>query len=509
MTTNLCDISFDEQPIFQEEKELLKPENLTNTIFDLTLSEDIRLLALDVYYKTNNDLLEIISKLSSMYQLSGTKSLEKYIYAICTKSKIQGFYKTLLVKSLCSNNEESTIGYDALNKIYPVIQNELGNTYRIEMVMLLMECEKYKEEAAKYFKDIITNFSLDSFFRFKIILKVKSYFFKSALWELLHSKETTYYKILCSQHLLKKCDLNSDEKLIVENILLSFATDSELDNNLRADASDTLLHLGSDESKSIAKETIIMLGKTGGLTVYDNAQNVHNTELEESVQKAIEFVATLPTIYKEEEKEDSKCKKKVGTNIDFDFVQSKIHKIIKDFDKERISLIEVALRRIEIDRVLYSKYNCTLSFILVKIWSFIYSHECKDELMERLFQELEEMSGTCSSGYASRLVNIISGFSDFSLRISWRDQITANLTGRLNARIRKLPEETQSKVLDEMTIPSSNYHLRTNFLKFFRENYLSIREEMYQEFCSHITDTDFDLYFKFAVTMYESGDRLL
>ena len=32
-----------------------------------------------------------------------------------------------------------------------------------------------------------------------------------------------------------------------------------------------------------------------------------------------------------------------------------------------------------------------------------------------------------------------------------------------------------------------------------------IREELYEEFKDHITDTDFDLYFRSAISKYESG----
>jgi hypothetical protein len=59
-------------------------------------------------------------------------------------------------------------------------------------------------------------------------------------------------------------------------------------------------------------------------------------------------------------------------------------------------------------------------------------------MKKRLLEELEEMSGTCSSGYATRLVNIISGFGEFNIRISWEDQIIANFSGRLNALVRSI-----------------------------------------------------------------------
>ena len=56
-----------------------------------------------------------------------------------------------------------------------------------------------------------------------------------------------------------------------------------------------------------------------------------------------------------------------------------------------------------------------------------------------------------------------------------------------------------------MIVESNNYAGRINFLTFFRKNMLSIREELYKEFCEHITDTDFDLYIRSAISTYETG----
>ena len=93
------------------------------------------------------------------------------------------------------------------------------------------------------------------------------------------------------------------------------------------------------------------------------------------------------------------------------------------------------------DRTLYSKFNITLSGVLIKIWSYILEHKYKEELTKRLIQELSDSAGTCSSGYLSRLVNVLSGYDDnFRIRISWEDQIVANFSGRLNARVRKITE---------------------------------------------------------------------
>jgi hypothetical protein len=266
---------------------------------------------------------------------------------------------------------------------------------------------------------------------------------------------------LACQYILQKFD---DCKDVVYSTLLGFAEDTELDYNIRADATDVLMQLGNDKMKARGREIIIELGECEGRvdTVFDNAQNVHTEEVEESVAEVLEFFATLPTL-------------KVGKlPIEFAYVKKHVmnmmdklkrdririntedkeckfccnNNLIKNFCSDECStlnessvLINLSLNRIEMDRALYSKFNSTLVNILIKVWTYITGHEHEIEMRKRLLQELEEMSGTCSSGYASRLINVISGFGEFSIRISWGDQIKANFSGRLNASARKITSE--------------------------------------------------------------------
>jgi hypothetical protein len=207
----------------------------------------------------------------------------------------------------------------------------------------------------------------------------------------------------------------------------------------------------------------------------------------------------------------------------------------------------------------------TLERLLIKLWTYIQnSKDDREALEERLLQELEEMAGTCSSGFASRLANTLSGFGDFLVGISWESQIAANLTGRLNAAARNLAdpdvslfasgmykdhlvdlslnpklyvelehsvkgdlgsaetvtreqirtqylstvkslqellEEFSEQVLVEMTVASSEN--RQRFGLFFRSHIAKIREEMYKEFKDHMDDTDFDLYMRRALMVYD------
>jgi hypothetical protein len=101
---------------------------------------------------------------------------------------------------------------------------------------------------------------------------------------------------------------------------------------------------------------------------------------------------------------------------------------------------------------------------------------------------------------------VISGFGDMSIRISWEDQIVANFSGRLSAKINLIKdEELKGVIYSEMCVPCSHYENRLSFLSFFRDNMLSIREEMYEEFKEHITDESFDLYIRKAIIVYEGA----
>jgi hypothetical protein len=223
------------------------------------------------------------------------------------------------------------------------------------------------------------------------------------------------------------------------------------------------------------------------------------------------------------------------------------------------------------DRTLYS--NSTLSNIFIKLWCYIHLSEFKDEMIKRLFEELEDMSGTCSSGFLSRLVNVVSGFDEnLSIRISWQDQIISNFVARLNSLAQKIIElnspfyneklndvielfineneevrkhiiscicdnssenikmssiieeflkthkETKiqhcveifsENVLNEMMIDCHKYAKRQNFLLFFRTYISIIREELFEEFKNYVTYSEFDLHMRKAISSYEGVNFLI
>ena len=227
----------------------------------------------------------------------------------------------------------------------------------------------------------------------------------------------------------------------------------------------------------------------------------------------------------------------------------------------------IALNRINMDHALYTKFACSLKTALVVMYSFIISHEFSELLIDRLKEELSSSAGICSSGIFERIMNTPSGIIDeLSITISFDEQITANLSGRLNAKIRgivakpcfhmSIPafcdcksrvcvagreklsgaygkrlkgvdytecgncivckgvkcvheccencnEDICDSILEEMIIPTHEYHKRQTFLKFFRMTISDIIEELREEFLEYMDESTFELYMKRAIMQYQ------
>lgn len=505
-------------------------EDVHECLMDGSVDISNRITLLEQYYIKygESQTMEIINRIATLYQFSGTKILEKYLYMICTKCDISSFLKITVAKSLCYFDQERELGYKALDNVCKHMSN-VATPCKIEAVCLLMIHTNYKDQSLEYFCNITNDEKIDCDYRYKTILSLENKDIKDRLFFLTESalaffkqdNNRTLYRILAGQVLIQKCKIPLEEIKNIEFTLLAFSQDPDLDYNLRADAADVILRLGSDDNKLTARKIIMMLGRQDGCvkTIFDNAQNVHINEIEDSVLEALEFLSSI------EMKTISGIPG--SPTISFEYIKTHIDNIIKKENPKKVDKINISLNRIYLDRALYSNYNCTLLHILLKVWTYITSHESEQAMIGRLIEELVDMSGTCSSGFASRLINVISGFGDFNLRISWRDQIIANFTGRLNARAREISsfekrdvnsklynikdniaeqlETLQENVLEEMMIEDNDYASRPNFLKFFRKNMLGIREELDAEFKTHIPSNDFDLYFRAAISTYETG----
>jgi hypothetical protein len=490
MTTAVADYFFNIEE--EDEKLIFSKDNIPSYVTDLSLSLKNRLIALDLYYKTFGieNTIEVINKLSVMYEMSGTFLLKQYLFTITQLDILDPFLQSMCAKTLWTFNNNDEQSLKAVDSVFNRFGTDVSTPYKIEFIRMLSTSSDFKERALVYFIQIIDDEKINCEYRYKTILQMEPFINQSCLHFLSNPNNTIRLRILAAQILI----MNDYERDRVETALLEFATDETLDYNARADATDILLQRGSDLSKKKGEEIILKLGlgeKKRG-TLYDNAQNVHTKKIEESVLNIIEFLHSFETL------RDDK-----GNEITVDFVKENLFK--KGMDESKTDRVNVSFNRISMDRALYSMYNYSLAHILIKVWTFLSKHKDREEIEKRLIDELYETADTCSSGFATRLVNVLSGFSDFGIKISWEEQLISNFTGRINARIRDLKdEERKNKIVEEMTLELSE---RYNYIAFIRECLPSLRYELWNEFKQHIQDSDFDLYFRKAMIMYEIGEK--
>ena len=116
-----------------EEQELILDENnMDKYIMNFSISQNIRIKALELYYSINNEnTIELISRITGMYQFSGTKILQNFLTYICIEDvKISTFLKFECAKSLLSFYEfEEDILKDDEDQIIN-IKNESNNNIK-------------------------------------------------------------------------------------------------------------------------------------------------------------------------------------------------------------------------------------------------------------------------------------------------------------------------------------------------------------------------------------------
>lgn len=482
-------------------------KNLSRNIQDLSLDLTDRLKCVDKYYELyREDLSEHISKLITTYEMCGIKSIKEYLREICYQSNIDPMFKANIGQTFCNNYKKDSTGYEILDFICNNYK-ELSTIYKISLIKLLSLYEKLKENTLKYLLEIVDNTKLDPNFRYKIIFSFENmedlskelkdfYINNSAYTFFMNENNEKKYRLMSSQILLR----NKFNFETVQESLIRISN-VETEENTKADIADMILKYGDDNYKEKATQILKELIKHGNkgkrvTTIYENSQNVHNEEMEKSVVEGIEYLMTNYNIMKIDEKE-----------ISLEYVNEELLNFVKNHNIANVDLEKVnySLERISFDRILYSKFSCPLKLILLKLWTYISGHKNEEEMKKRLLEELSDMAGTCSSGFVSRLINVMSGFGDFTIRLSWGDQINSNLNAILNRKIKEMDDlGLQEMILSEMTLQTGDLEKRRNFLDFFVKNISEIREELYEEFKNNISDTDFDLYFKIAVLNYEN-----
>nr|QBK86504.1 MAG: uncharacterized protein LCMAC102_02990 [Marseillevirus LCMAC102] len=391
--------------------------------------------------------------------------------------------------------------------------------YRVDAARYLFAAgtDEYNQMAQEALLEIIDTDTYPSEYRYKIIagfisrtgintmmnmIKIRIPYDEEFVYGLqtnffYNDQNSVRERILSGQHMLEMEIVEPNEKIDICNILIEIAQDKRLEDNIRADAADVVLRVCKGEQRKTARQIIVDLGfdaanrnkKTGSLmdhahTIYNDSQNIHG--FTDQIDRFIEKIITETNIHVKPYHEVTQA------------VSNIVRKLVTD--KENMFKAHKALNRINIDTAKFTKHKVTLAEIFIHVWARIQNYtneEIRVNLEERLVEELIDMGDTCSSGHSGRFVNILSTY-DETLKISWDEQIKANVIGRMNASIRDCPDQNIRARLAMAQSELADEEDRKVYIEFIQKTLPKIKEELYKEFVGegYITKEEFEKAFE-------------
>ncbi len=225
------------------------------------------------------------------------------------------------------------------------------------------------------------------------------------------------YTIQVYQLALKHNALTSERLDELSNELLS-----ETDDAYKGNIADFFLSLPDEFSnyKTIGQKYIESFSKTG--TIWTNKQMIHQISAD-----AERFIDCIADFEHNDDFFDSVSKSNMFTSTG----------------------CSISIARISTDNSVYGKRNVTLKWIFCKSIKYIQSRPESQMLLQRLVEELEDMSMTCSTGHLFRLMNTFSGLDNF-IKIDPYEELKACVTTRLQKHISGMSEENAEIILNAL-----------------------------------------------------------
>jgi hypothetical protein len=512
MTTQIDFLSDTVNPDSNINPELLGLDELISHFYNGDNTIPSRISCLIRLWDINpQECLECSNKICSMFEYTPTSMFRRLLNSIVSNNGINSAIRMECAYAIY--RQDTKEGLQCLLKVYPSLDSA---PLRVETLRSLIESTANKESVQEYLNSFVNDLVIECEYRYGALCRIirdrrpyiREYIDEAFLAFSRNPKNPTRYRILsCNQtlsaFLTSFHDVKESVSSEMESILLGFCCDSDLDHNLRADASDILLRseVASTGAKETAREVINLLGRENqGRTknVYTNLENVHDTKIDESVNRLLLQIAGVTS------------RAVNGKFVDLSDVKTELSELIRDRSQSDKDALGNSLLRIQIDTVIHCGGQ-TLEGIFLKIWQIISEHTDRDQLRLRLVEELIDMANTCSSGHASRLVNVLSGFSFdgqiVTIDVGYRNQIQSNFVARISKMIRDIPDENKkSDILEEM-ITSGDIETKPRLRMFYLENIANIHSELQREFVTAETglsaDT-FEEHFRSAMEFFES-----
>jgi hypothetical protein len=218
-------------------------------------------------------------------------------------------------------------------------------------------------------------------------------------------------------------------------------------------------------------------------TIYDDGQNVHNSKINKSV---IENVDKLYITFQYE-----------VNKVDIENIENKLSLSLSSIEKMKLS---GTFHRIQTDPSTFGKNKITMRTIFSCVWlkiNTIIEPNIKQELCNRLTEELLEANSLCATGHVSRLINCLVGFfDDIVILADYKDQIKVYVSNHYNKILSTHPK--MDLIIDEMA--EIDVNKKENALNFV-DNY-GIRNKLWKEFKDYLSLQEFNKYYDDAKNAY-------
>lgn len=267
------------------------------------------------------------------------------------------------------------------------------------------------------------------------------------------------YKILSAKYILCQIPVSNDKRAELHTFFSTLATTSSLEICYRADCAEILKDFAyTQEMRQLGRKVIEELGnlylENKLHTIYTNAQNVHSETISEQTISVLRHMI-------------GEYKTQLVTSLSSTSTTDDIYSFL--LSESNVSVKESVIRsfhRIMVDPSRYEGH--LLSDIMIMVWTKIGLSPHQPTLKQRFKEEMVDMDrGGCSSGYLTRLLNVLSGFyEDYNpVRISYRDQLRNEIFAYLNVARRSLSKSEQDRLVDEISSPEKPYI--TEFLRIY------------------------------------------
>lgn len=283
------------------------------------------------------------------------------------------------------------------------------------------------------------------------------------------------YKLLCAQfmlsHPLDEYPFMKTHMKFSQQWLYNISKNETHSEQIRSEASDILIRLGTPNFRKVATDVIHAMGTkyvtARTRTIYHHSQNIHEmVNIKDMLDALVQ--ATIPL------------------TVDMDTILQWMA------TKDNTQAME-SFQRMVMDTALYHRYR--LTEILCHVFQRIRESEHRIELEQRLLEELVEMNGWCSTGHLVRLLNTLHGFDPLvHVSLPVKEEIRAAVMARLQTHMRLCTTELKEELA--LAFTSECKDLLHEFVDTFSP---------YDELKSEYTDLDpvlFEDYYQSAIRVF-------